>query len=93
MGIFGKKEEVIPFEVTKPKLAPKDGKLHVLMVNTWNTWTEQKFNCDAKYTDEIENVLSGMQDAGYEIVDIQHNSLSSGGGFGVVNYTTMISYR
>ncbi len=93
MALFGKKEDVIPYDIAKANLAAKDGKLHVIMVNTWNTWTEQKFNCDAKVTGELDQVLSGMQEDGYEIVNVQHTSLSSGGGFGVVNYTTLITYR
>ncbi|HBT94923.1 MAG TPA: hypothetical protein DEB24_01900 [Coriobacteriia bacterium] len=93
MALFGKKEEVVPYEVAKANLAAKDGKLHVIMVNTWNTCAEHKFNCDAKVTGELDQVLSGMQDDGYEIVGVQHTSLSTGVGFDVVGYTTLITYR
>ncbi len=86
MALFGKKEDVIPYDIAKANLAAKDGKLQ-------NTCAEHKFNCDAKVTGELDQVLSGMQEDGYEIVNVQHTSLSSGGGFGVVNYTTLITYR
>lgn len=93
MGLFNKSKEVEPYEVVKSELKPKDGNLHVMMVNTWNTWTDQKFNCDERYTGELEELISGMQAEGYEIVQMQHNSMSSGSGFGMVTYTTLITYR
>lgn len=94
MGLFGSKEPEAPArETAKLSLKPRDGKLHVLMMNTWNTWGTAKFRCDDKYIGEVDDVLSYMQDEGYEIVKIEHTSLSDGTGFGVISYTTLVTYR
>ena len=94
MGLFGSKEPEAPArETAKLLLKPRDGKLHVLMMNTWNTWGTTKFRIDDKYISEVDDVLSYMQDEGYEIVKIEHTSLSDGTGFGVISYTTLVTYR
>ncbi len=93
MGLFGNKEEVQPYELVKPSLAAKDGNVHVAMLRSYSTWTTTKFHCDEEYAKEVDAVLTGMQADGYEIVNVQHNSMSSGTGVGVTTTTTLVTYR
>ena len=60
MGLFGSREEKLENKAQqyrnaglfqyndniKASLAPKDGKLHVLMVNSFSKWLNQTFECE-----------------------------------------------
>lgn len=46
MGLFSKDEEVSAYEKIRPNLAEKDGNTHVVMVNTYHTWTTTKLHCN-----------------------------------------------
>ncbi|MDO4291445.1 MAG: hypothetical protein Q4C41_09495 [Eggerthellaceae bacterium] len=63
------------------------------MLRSYSTWTTTKFHCDENYAREVDAVLSGMQDDGYEIVNVQHAAMSSGTGVGVTTTTTLVMYR
>ena len=93
MGLFSKSEEVGAYEKVRPNLAEKDGRVHVVMTRSYGTWTTTKFHCDEEYTNEIDEVLQGMQEAAYEIVDVQQVPMSGGTGIGVVTVSTLITYR
>lgn len=93
MGLFGNKEEMQPYEAVKPSLATKDGNVHVAMLHSYSTWTTTKFHCDEDYTKEVDAVLAGMQADGYEIVNVQHNSMSNGTSVDVTTTTTLVTYR
>lgn len=93
MGLFKKDKTVVPYEVVKPLLAPKDDFVHVMMLNSWSTWSTLTFKCDEEYIGETNAVIMEMQHDGYEIVGIQHNSISNGSGLGMLAYTTLITYR
>lgn len=75
-------------------LAPKDGKIHVVMVNSFSQLGNQNFGCDTKYTTEIDSLLSAMQDDWYQILDIKFNSISGQGlGGNRTGFNTVITYR
>lgn len=72
----------------------KDGKIHVLMVNSYGKWLNENFGCEDKYTDEINHILDGIQKDGYEIVDIKFNSLGDQGATGRMDgFHTLIMYK
>ena len=93
MGLFSKEAEPKAYDKVKPSLAPQDGRTHVVMVCSYNMWTSTKLHCNEDYTREVDAVLQGMQDDGYEIVFVQHAPLANGTGFGAVTFTTLITYR
>lgn len=76
------------------KLKPKNGKTHVLMVNSfsklYNTW----LSSDGKYTDEIDAIIGNMEERGYEIIDIKIATVDKSGVFGIrCRYNTLIVYK
>ena len=93
MGLFSKDEEPAAYEKIRPNLAEKDGRIHVVMVNTYHTWTTTKLHCNKEYTQELDDILQSMQTDGYEIINVQHASMSNGTGLGVVTITSLITYK
>lgn len=82
------------YSKAKPYIAPKDGKVHVIMVNSFSKFANQSFECENKYTTQIDNILSCLQDDGYEIVDIKFNSVKNQGIFGEMEgFHTLIMYK
>ncbi len=82
------------YNETKLHLAPKDGKVHVVMVNSFSKWANQCFCCEDKYTNNIDTLLSAMQDDGYEIIDIKFSVLQNQGLHGEMEgFNTLILYR
>lgn len=76
MGFFNttqKEEAKTVYEKAKKNLKPKDGKKHILMINSFSKWLNQGFECESKYTTQIEEIISNMQNDGYEILDIIYN--------------------
>lgn len=93
MGLFSKDEEVSAYERVRLNLAEKDGNTHVVMINTYHTWTTTILHCNEGYTADIDSILQGMQSDGFEIINVQHASMSNGTGLGVVTITSLITYR
>lgn len=72
----------------------KDGYLHVLMINSFSRWLNQNFDCENKYTIQIDFIITSMQENGYEIEDIKFNSLMNQGLFGEMEgFHTLIMYK
>lgn len=108
MGLFGSHEEKLRDkakdfrsegrfqykDTIRPILAPKDGKLHVLMINSFSKLLNQSFECENKYTGQIDAIVTALQDDGYEIVDIKFNSIQGQGISGMEEgFHTLILYR
>lgn len=75
-------------------LAPKDGKLHVLMLNTFGSLSTSRASApDEKYTVVADHVLGYIQDQGREIVDIRFNDDYGVGLSGGISYHTLVVYR
>lgn len=97
MGLFtssqkGAAEET--YSRMKPYLAKKDGNKHIIMVNSFSKLGNQNFDCDSKYTTEIDFILSAMQVDGYEILDIKFNSITGQGLTGNrTGFNTVILYK
>ena len=82
MGMFtGMQQQASKYvyERMKKYLKPKDGKIHVIMVDSFSKLYNQTFECEDKYTTQIDELLIKMQDDGYEIVDIKFNSIRNQG--------------
>lgn len=78
----------------RSSLAPKDGMIHVVMVTSFSKLGNQNFDCDTKYTTELDFILSCMQREGYQILDVKFNSMSGQGlSGGRTGFNTLITYR
>ncbi|WP_419058141.1 hypothetical protein [Enorma massiliensis] len=108
MGIFGSREEKLEnkaqqyrndgmfqyAETVRASLAPKDGKVHVVMLNSFSKFLNQTFECENKYTGQIDAIVSAMQDDGYEILDVKFNSIQGQGLTGSMEgFHTLVMYR
>ncbi|MGI6076198.1 MAG: hypothetical protein ACOYD9_07525 [Pyramidobacter sp.] len=97
MGLFSKGQHEAAeteYRNLRKYLHEKDGKVHVVMVNSFSKWINQFFGCEDKYTTQIDTLLSLMQDDGYEIVDVKFNSLTNQGITGTMEgFHTLVVYR
>ena len=74
-------------------LKQKDGKKHIIMLNTMSKSTTNGLECENKYTIQINNIIEKMQSNGYEIIDIKIDNTmfqSMGSAFLI---RTLIVYR
>lgn len=75
MGLFDKNYEKSTTDVyssdIKQYLKQKDGKKHIIMINTMSKSTTTGWECENKYTIQIDNIMEMMQNDGYEIVDVK----------------------
>ncbi len=74
MGLFDKNFEKSTNELyqdIKKYLSPKDGKKHVVLINTTSKLMTNGIECENKYTVQINSVIEEMQQEGYEILDIK----------------------
>lgn len=74
MGLFDKNFEKSVNELyqdIKKYLSPKDGKKHVVLINTTSKTLTNGMECDNKYTIQINGVIEEMQQEGYEILNIR----------------------
>lgn len=82
------------YENSRQYLKPKDGKIHVIMINSFSKFVNQVFECENKYTTQIDEFISAMQDDGYEIIDIKFNSIQGQGITGSMEgFHTLITYK
>ena len=82
------------YDKLKYHLSEKDGKVHVIMINSFSKWLNQNFACEEKYSGQIDGILSLMQDDGYEIIDVKFNSVQNQGLTGQMEvFHTLITYK
>lgn len=97
MGLFSGGQKAVAqnvYEKMKTYLKEKDGKVHVVMVNSFSKWINQNFECENKYTTQIDEILCSMQNDGYEIIDVKFNSLMNQGVLGQMEgFHTLIVYK
>lgn len=73
MGLFDKNYEKSAdglYEDVKKYLSPKDGKKHIVLINTMTKVTRE-VGCENKYTLQVNSIIEEMQKEGYEILDIK----------------------
>jgi hypothetical protein len=96
MGLFDKGYENSTENLYKnieKYLKQKDGKKHIIMLNTMSKSTTNGLECENKYTIQINNIIEKMQSNGYEIIDIKIDNTmfqSMGSAFLI---RTLIVYR
>ncbi|GAB6169684.1 hypothetical protein JCM1393_21440 [Clostridium carnis] len=98
MGFFNRAQKEAALSMyesqIKPRLKEKDGLVHILMVNSFSKWLNQGFGCEDKYTTQIDEVLTGLQKDGYEIIDVKFNSIQGQGLTGQnEGFHTLITYK
>ena len=97
MGLFTSSQTAVAetvYENAKKFLKEKDGNVHALMINSFSKLLNQNFGCEDKYTTQINVILDGLQNDGYEIVDIKFNSLMGQGLTGnQEGFHTIILYK
>ena len=82
------------YELTKKFLKEKDGNIHVVMINSFSKLGNQVFSCESKYTSQLDQIITDMQNDGYEIVDIKFNSIQNQGLTGQAEgFHTLILYK
>lgn len=78
----------------KPRLKTKDNNIHVLMIDSFSKWINQNFGIEDKYTEQIDPILSAMQNDGYEIVDVKFSTLQNQGiTKQMEGFNTLIIYK
>lgn len=97
MGFFNNIQENMATNVynnLKKYLSEKDGKKHIVMINSFSKWINQNFECENKYTTQIDKILTEMQNDGYEILDVKFNSIQGQGLSGQMEgFHTLITYK
>lgn len=97
MSFFTKnQQETADYTYGKIKqfLKEKDGKVHVVMINSFSKWINQIFGCEDKYTTQIDEIIMNMQADGYEIIDVKFNSIQGQGLSGQMEgFHTLITYK
>lgn len=97
MGMFNnvqKETSDVIYDKTKKFLKPKDGKIHVVMINSFSKFINQIFGCEEKYTIQIDEIITNMQKDGYEIIDVKINSIQNQGLTGQMEgFHTLITYK
>ncbi|CEO33220.1 hypothetical protein [Paraclostridium sordellii] len=73
----------------KEFLKEKDGKVHVIMINGKIYIPHEELSCENNYTNEVDSVVSFMQDDGYEIIDVKYQLVGSSES----KYSTLIMYK
>lgn len=97
MGMFSKNQAETAdyiYSRTKQYLKRKDGNIHIVMINSFSKWCNQNFECEDKYTTQIDQILTNMQEDGYEIIDVKFNSIQNQGIYGQMEgFHTLITYK
>lgn len=98
MGIFNKSQKITSEGVyensIKPNLHRKDGNIHVCLVTSFSKFGNQSFSFENKYSTQIDNIVTNMQNDGYEIVDIKLNSVGNQGmSNSATQFHTLIEYK
>lgn len=73
----------------KEFLKEKDGKVHIIMINGKIYIPHEELSCEDRYTNEVDSVVSFMQDDGYEIIDVKYQLVGSSEN----RYSTLIMYK
>jgi len=97
MGLFTKDQAAranVVYKDVQKFLAEKDGKTHVVMVNSYSKMANAMFCCEDKYTTQIDTILSSMQADGYEIIDVKVVTLQRDKTMlEMQGYSTVITYK
>jgi len=59
------------YENARPCLRKKNGNYHVIYFYLTGSQVNDMFSCEEKMTTEVNQILLGLQNDGYEILDVQ----------------------
>lgn len=96
MGFFTKSQSnaaIGVYDEVKKYLKEKDGKTHVVMINSYSKFANGYFCCEDKYTTQIDQILSLMQDDSYEIIDVKVTTIFRDQADIMQGYSTLITYK
>lgn len=97
MGIFNNMQKDASVNVYDKEIKPRlvsDGKIHVIMINSFSKFINQVFGCEDKYTTQIDEILSKMQEDGFTVIDVKFNSIEGQGAFKTMEgFHTLITYK
>lgn len=97
MGFFNNIQRVTAagvYDNVRKYLYKKDGHKHIVMINSFSKLNNQIFDCEDKYTVQLNEIISMMQADGYEIIDIKFNSVQSQGIYKEMEgFHTLIIYK
>lgn len=97
MGMFTKSQQNTAnyiYEKAKKYIVPRDGLVHVIMFNSFSKLANQSFECETKYTTQLNELITDMQRDGREIVDIKLGVLQNQGITGQAEgFNTLIMYK
>lgn len=78
----------------KKFLKEKDGKVHIIMINSKDRFSYEELECADKYTNEVDSIVSSMQDDGYEIIAVKYQVIKDSYGISEIEYyRTLIMYK
>ncbi|MCH1966205.1 zinc ribbon domain-containing protein [Paraclostridium sordellii] len=78
----------------KKFLKEKDGKVHIIMINSKDRFSYEELECADKYTNEVDSIVSSMQDDGYEIITVKYQVIKGSYGLSEIEYyRTLIMYK
>lgn len=95
MGLFSKETNDSTdtiYENVKKFLKPKDNKIHIILINNLSKYINKNFQCVDNYTIQVDEILTNMQNDGYEIIDIKFNSFQNLPGQ-TDGFHTLITYK
>ena len=82
------------YQKLKAEYLKADGLVHVAMINSFSKWINQIFDAETKYINNIDTILTMMQQDGFQIMDVKFNSIQNQGLTGQMEgYHTLIVYR
>jgi len=96
MGLFSTSEDKIKqvYENEVKPLIRHDGKVHIILINSFSKFANQNFGVDEKYTSQIDGILDTMQKDGLEIINVKFDSLKGQGLSGTLEgFHTLITYK
>lgn len=96
MGLFSESQRSsaeVTYSSVRKFLKAKDGRKHVVMLNSFGKWGNQNLQCEDKYTTQVDEIVTAMQHDGFNIIDIKFNSTPNQGLSGnTVSFHTLIIY-
>lgn len=94
MGLFKSDYKPLSYELVKEHLKVKDGKVHSVFI----THDEKDISTEhiRPFSDILEDIISNMQDAGYEILDLKPTTAYGpiiAGNTSYLTFSTLIVYK
>lgn len=95
MGVLGVSQKVSGRHVFSDvnSYLLSDGFVHVVMIESIAKSRSTHFTVDGKYTNQINEILTGMQKKGYQILNVQNSSVTGNRISSSIEFTTLVTYQ